>query len=173
MSDTASPDGGVVYLRGHRPTEPEVASVDDAFDQWWASFRMTWLASVELVEPMHREALRGAGETALLREYSAVMTAITISLRGAGLDTFDGDLSGLGKRSQRKLFGPSLPRELPIGQSVTIWKKGADQFLDAVMDRLEGLIGWPHLPRTRRTLEGSFARRKNAEHLKVYPKFPI
>ena len=46
-----------------------------------------------------------------------------------------------GKRSKRKLFGPSLPKELPVGQSVATWKAGADKILDAVMDRLEGLMG--------------------------------
>ena len=55
----------------------------------------------------------------------------------------DGEIVAVppGSRSQRKVFGPSLPKELPVGQSVATWKAGADKILDAVMDRLEGLMG--------------------------------
>ena len=52
------PDGVVIYLSDHRRTEPDVASVDDAFALWWASFRMMWLANVAVMEAMQRETLR-------------------------------------------------------------------------------------------------------------------
>ena len=63
MSDTASPDGGVVYHRDRRPTEPDPSSVNDTFALWWALFRMMWLASVEMAEACQRETLRGLGGT--------------------------------------------------------------------------------------------------------------
>lgn len=46
-----------------------------------------------------------------------------------------------GERRQRKLYGPSLPKELPVDQSVATWEAGVGEILDSVMARLEKLMG--------------------------------
>ena len=50
MSETASPDGVVVRLSDYRAREPAVATIDDAFALWWASFIQLYSASLAVVE---------------------------------------------------------------------------------------------------------------------------
>lgn len=46
-----------------------------------------------------------------------------------------------GSWAERKLFGPSLPKELTVDQSVAAFEAGAGDILDAVLARLEALMG--------------------------------